>query len=83
MCTIIIIFGLIFTEPLVKIFAKGFEGETFALAIRFTRIGMLGIYFTGLMYVYSGYLRLKGNYIVPALIGFPMNFITIAAIFKF
>ncbi len=80
-CTIMIILGLIFTESLVKIFAKGFERETLALAVKFTKISLFGIYFTGLMYVFGGYLRLKGNYIIPAMVGFPMNFVTIAAIF--
>lgn len=80
-CTIIVIFGLIFTKPLIKMFASGFEGEALTLAIQFTKISLLGIYFTGLMNVFSSYLRLKGNYVVPALVGFPMNFITIAAIF--
>lgn len=80
-CTILIIFGFVFTEPIVKIFAGGFEGETLALAIQFTKISLVGIYFTGLMYIFSGYLRLKGNYVVPELIGFPLNFITIIAIF--
>lgn len=80
-CTIIVIFGLIFTKPLIKIFASGFKGEALTLAIQFTKISLLGIYFTGLMNVFSSYLRLKGNYVVPALVGFPMNFITIAAIF--
>lgn len=79
--TIIIIGGLLFTEPIVKLFAKGFEGETLDFAIQFTKIGIFGIYFSGLVYIFSGYLRLKGNYIVPALVGFPMNFVTIAAIF--
>ncbi len=81
LCTIIIIFGLTFTEPLVKMFAKGFEGETLALSIQFTKLSMLSIYFTGLVYIFSEYLRLKGNYILPASIGFPMNFFVIAAIF--
>ena len=33
------------------------------------------------MYIFKGFLQIKGNYIVPALVGFPLNFITIAAIF--
>ena len=77
LCTIILIFGLIFTEPLVKIFAKGFEGETLTLAVSFTKISLLGIYFTGLISIFSGFLQVKGNYIIPALIGFPLNFFTI------
>ncbi|MBZ2174076.1 murein biosynthesis integral membrane protein MurJ [Schnuerera sp. xch1] len=80
-CTIIIIFGLAFTEPIVKLFASGFEGKTLALAVRFTKISLFGIYFTGLMHIFKGFLQIKGNYIIPALVGFPLNFITIAAIF--
>lgn len=79
-CTVLVIFGLIFTEPLVKLFAKGFKGETLRLAVEFTKISLIGIYFTGSMHIFSGYLRLKGNYIIPALVGFPMNFITIISI---
>ena len=73
-CTVVIIFGLLFTKPLVKIFASGFQGETLALAIRFTRISLLGIYFMGLVYIFKGFLQLKGNYVIPASIGFPFNF---------
>ena len=76
-CTGIVIFGLLFTKPLVKVFASGFEGETLELAVRFTRIGLVGIYFTGIINVYSGYLRIKGNYAIPACVGFPMNCILI------
>ena len=79
--TIIIIFGLIFIEPIVKLFASGFEGETLALAIRFTRISIFGIYFTGIIHIFSGFLQIKGNFIVPASIGFPFSLITIAVIF--
>ncbi|NMA82991.1 MAG: murein biosynthesis integral membrane protein MurJ, partial [Epulopiscium sp.] len=80
-CTIIVAFGLLFTEPLVKLFASGFEGETLRIAIQFTKIGLVGIYFTGLISVFVGFLQLKGNYAVPALIGFPMNFFIIISIY--
>lgn len=78
--TIIIIFGLSFTEPIVKLFASGFKGERLELAVKFTRISLFGIYFTGLLSIFSGFLQLKGNYAIPALIGFPMNFILILSI---
>lgn len=80
-CTVIIFFGLLFTNQIVKIFALGFEGETLTLAVQFTKISLLGIYFTGLMYVFNGFLQIKGNYVVPALIGFPLNFFVILSIF--
>ena len=79
-CTIVIIFGLSFTEPLVKIFASGFQGETLDLAVRFTRISLLGIYFMGLVYIFKGFLQIKGNYAITASIGFPFNFFIILSI---
>jgi putative peptidoglycan lipid II flippase len=80
MCTGIIVFGLLFTDQIVKIFASGFEGDTLVLAVKFTRISLLGIYFTGLLSVFKGFLQLKENYVVPALIGFPMSFFIILSI---
>ncbi|WP_062199833.1 murein biosynthesis integral membrane protein MurJ [Massilibacterium senegalense] len=81
MCTVIVILSLLFTESIIKIFASGFEGETLNLAIQFTRISIFGIYFTGLVYIFSGFLQLKGNYVIPALIGIPLNFFVILSIF--
>lgn len=81
LCTAMIIFGLLFTDKIVKIFASGFTGETLALAVQFTRISLVGIYFTALISVFSAFLRIKGNYAIPALVGFPMNFFIIIAIF--
>lgn len=80
LCTFLIMFGLIFTKPLVRLFALGFEGEILDLAIAFTRISLLGIYFTALVTVLSAYLQVKGNFAAPALIGFPSNFCIIATI---
>jgi len=79
--SIIILFGLLFTEQLVLIFASGFEGETLELAVKFTRISLIGVFFSGLVYIYNGYLQIKSNFIVPALIGFPLNIIIITSIY--
>lgn len=81
LCTIIVIFGLLYTEEIIRLFASGFQGETLALAVKFTKISLLGMYFTGLISVFSGFLQLKGNFTIPALIGFPLNFFTIIFIF--
>jgi putative peptidoglycan lipid II flippase len=81
LCTVMIIFGLLFTDKIVKIFASGFAGDTLALAVQFTRISLVGIYFTGLISVFGAFLRIKGNYAIPALVGFPMNFFIIISIF--
>ncbi len=80
LCSVLIIFGLLFTDQIVKVFASGFSGDTLILAVQFTRIALLGIYFSGIIYIFSGFLQLKGNYFIPALIGFPFNFFIILSI---
>ena len=79
-CTIMIVFGLSFTRQIVTIFASGFKGETLNLAIRFTRIGLIGIYFTSLIYVANAFLQLKESYAMPVLIVIISNFIIILSI---
>lgn len=79
--TFILILGLLFTESIVKLFAMGFSGETLNMAVIFTKISMFGMYFTALISIFSGYLQIKNNYIVPALIGFPLNIIMIISIY--
>ncbi len=80
LCTFIIAFSFLFTKQIIWIFASGFDGETLQLAVKFTRFSILGIYFTALSYVFTGFLQLKDNYTIPAMIGFPLNFCIIASI---
>jgi len=79
--TIIFLIGFFFTETIVKLFASGFEGETLALTIQFTKISLASVYFTALIYVYLAFLQIKGAFIIPAIMGLPANIITIGAIF--
>lgn len=47
-----------FDTPLfVKIFASGFKEDTFEMACDFTRIGILSLYFSALVFVYGSYLQ--------------------------
>lgn len=78
--SILAILALIFTEPIVKLFAMGFEGKTLDIAINFTRITIVSIIFTGLSYVMTSYLQVKNNFVVPGLISVPKNIIIIVAI---
>ena len=80
LCTAIVFLGFLFTEPLVKIFASGFYGDTLNLATHFARIMLFSLYFTGLAYIFRSYLQIKDNFIIPALLGFPLNVLTITAI---
>lgn len=80
MCTILFVLGVSFTTPLVKIFASGFQGETLALAIRFTRVSLVAMYFTGLIAVFTGFLQIKDNFVIPGMLGIPMNLMTMVFI---
>lgn len=77
LCTIIVLIVTMFTVPVVKLFASGFEGQTLNLAVNFTRISILGIYFSGLIYIFNGYLQLNNNFVAPSLIGIPSNIVII------
>jgi len=78
---VVFVLGIVFSESIVKMFAAGFEGTTLRLAISFTRISLIGMFFNTLISVFSGYLQIKQNYAIPALIGFPLNILVITSIF--
>lgn len=78
--TVIVIFVVIFATPIVKVFAAGFSGETLKIAVIFTRISVLGIYFTAYVYVFRGYLHYKRNFFAPELIGLPLNIVLMVGI---
>ena len=80
LASIIVVIVLVFTQPIIKLFASSFTGETLELAVNFTRITIFGVYFTAVLNIFAGYLRVHENYLVPALTGFPMNLITIGAL---
>lgn len=71
--------SFIFAEEIVKIFAMGFEGETFRQAVIFTRIIIFGAIFTGLSDIMKSYLQSKNYFVVPGLNGIPYNIILITA----
>lgn len=76
----IIILGMIFTEHVVRLFASGFDSETLLLATKFTQISFWGLIFIALTNLYSAWLQIKGNYLIPSLISIPMNIIVILSI---
>ncbi|MGO1368552.1 murein biosynthesis integral membrane protein MurJ [Senegalia sp. (in: firmicutes)] len=80
LCSLIIILVWLFSVPIVKIFAVGFDRHTLDMAVNFTRVSILGIYFTGVLYIFKGYLQVKNNFVIPAIIGLPLNFFTIISI---
>ena len=79
-CTIVIFLGILFTNEIVTLFAVGFDDSTSDLAVHFTRITMIGIYFTALIYIFSSYLQIKGYFFVQGVMGIPLNVCFILAI---
>lgn len=77
----LIIMVEIFSLQIVKVFAAGFDEETLLLASNFTKITVLGIFFTGIIYVLNGFLQIKKSFIAPAMFGFIYNFFIILSIF--
>ncbi|XTR37209.1 murein biosynthesis integral membrane protein MurJ [Paraclostridium tenue] len=77
---ILAIFGYIFAEPLVKLFAMNFTAEKLGLTVQFVRIMMVGIVFIGLSNIMTAYLQIQGNFTIPGMIGFPNNIIIISSI---
>jgi len=81
MAAIIVVFVLALTQPVVKLFASGFTGETLSLTVKLTRISIFAVFFTGLVNVFSGYLRLHDSFVVPSLVSFPFSFTIILSLF--
>lgn len=77
---IIVIFGFIFAPYIVKLFASGFEGETFEIAVILTRFSLFSLIFMGASNILQSFLQVNDDYISPALIGIPMNLVLIISI---
>lgn len=79
--TVIVMVVLVFAEPIVRLFASGFDGDTLRLAVSFTSFSILSVYFYGLVFIFNGYLQVKNNFVIPALIGLPLDLLVIVSIF--
>lgn len=81
LCVITSLVGVVFTEPIVKLFAVGFKGETLTQAIYFTRVLILGMSFLGMSYIMMAFLQVKENFVIPGLMSVPYNMLIIISIF--
>ncbi len=78
--SLIIMILYVFLEDLIKIFAIGFSNEDIMLTSQLTEITILGLYFTLLVSIFSGFLQIKNNFIIPAFIGVIYNVTIIISI---
>ncbi len=78
--TCLVIISFILTNYLVKFFAIGFFEDSLDLAINFTKITVFGMYFSVLVAVFSAYLQMKNNFVIPASLGIILNIVVIISI---
>ncbi|HHV25852.1 MAG TPA: murein biosynthesis integral membrane protein MurJ [Tissierellia bacterium] len=80
---IIMVLGWIFSPAIIRILAKGFEGEQFELAVKLNRIGLPIVLFMGTTYILKGFLESNENFIAPAAMSLPFNLIYIVFLLFF
>lgn len=85
--TFLIITVWIDTPLFIKIFASGFEGETLKLACGFTRVGIMSLYFSALVFVYSSFLQAEKQFFPSSITAvlqsvFVLIFIILGAIYN-
>lgn len=74
---ILALLGFLLSPIIIKILAKGFEGEQFNLAVKLNRIGLPIVIFLGFTYVFSGFLQSSQIFGPPAIMGIPYNLVFI------
>ena len=72
---ILAIIAFLISPLIIRVLAKGFEGEQFDLAVRLNRIGLPIIIFLGFTYVFSGYLQSRQIFGPHAIMGIPYNLV--------
>lgn len=79
----IVVLGYIFSPMVIKVLAKGFEGEQFELAVTLNRIGLPIAILLGFTHVISGFLHSSEIFGPPAISGLPYNFVFLIYLFFF
>ena len=70
----------LFDEPIVRLFAVGFVGETFDLAVILSKIMMISILFIGVYFVIQGYLQIYGGFFAVGMVSVPLNIFVVLSI---
>ncbi|NLG85252.1 MAG: murein biosynthesis integral membrane protein MurJ [Firmicutes bacterium] len=79
----ICLFGILFAPYITRLLAPYFDPAKAALTTALSRILLLGGTFTILNGLCVGLLQAQERFVVPALVGFPMNFVIILAVVLF
>ena len=77
---IFVFIGIIFAPYIVKIFAVGFEGQTFNLTVIYSKILIFSMIFIAINGLVSSYLVASGNVYISGAITIPFNILVIISI---
>ncbi len=69
--------GILLAQPLVTLFAAGYDGQTAALAVSLTRVMFPTVLFTGVAFSFVGILQAMDRFNIPALISVVSNLVII------
>ncbi|PTQ57945.1 MAG: putative peptidoglycan lipid II flippase MurJ [Candidatus Carbobacillus altaicus] len=77
------VISIFFAPYLVKIFAPGFETETFHLSVQLTRILLWMVVLLTLNALFTAYLQSHQYFLMPAAVGIPFNIVVVLYLFMF
>jgi len=81
--SVLMVAGMVFARPVVRLVAPGFSGEAFALTVELTTILFPIAVLTVMAHCVTGVLHAVGRFTAPAMTGMVQNVIIITAIMVF
>ncbi|WP_159648209.1 murein biosynthesis integral membrane protein MurJ [Erysipelothrix aquatica] len=79
-CMVMMVLMFVLPEFVIFLFASNLSHEAMLYAVPFLRVIAFGIFSIAIVQLGSGYLNVKKNFIIPALVSIPSNVIVIVAI---
>lgn len=77
--SVIVVVTMLFSRKIIFVFASGFDNETARLAANYLRLSIFSIYFIGMCGIFSAYLKIKGDYFSPSIIGIVLSIVEIVS----
>ena len=77
--SVIVIVTMLFSRQIIFVFASGFDNETAYLAAKYLRLSIFSIYFIGMCGMFSSYLKIKGDFFSPSIIGIVLSVVEIVS----
>lgn len=79
---VLTVLGILFAQPLVTLFADGYDPQTAELAASLTRVMFPTVLFTGVAFSFVGILQAMDRFNIPALISTVSNLVIIGYFFS-